>query len=415
VGPLNYYSSKREEGLFVSIDLERQPPLDFHGLSYLEEDTEVVVGRSDIDSYGMFPSDGAALLKQLEAGRTPAEAAGWYRETYGEAVDMAGFVETLRELKLIRDDAVGADLAEPAPVRWQRLGRALFSAPAWLAYAALVVAAVAVVLRDPRFMPDADHLFFVDYAVVVGIALFIGSIPLALFHESFHVLAGRRLGLRTKVRVSQRFFFLALETTLDGLVAVPRSKRYLPLLAGMLADILAIAGLTVVAYLTREPASDLSLLGGFCLALAFTTVMRFVWQFYFFLRTDVYYLVSTTLRCVDLQNTARELLRNRLNALLGRRHKLVDEDGWHPRDRQAARWYAPLLVVGYAGALVVLLSVVVPIAWEVVREAFRTVFIDGAPTSAHFWDSSAALALISLQLGAAGVVAWHARRRRRMA
>ena len=37
------------------------PVLAFHQLSFAPEGDDVVVGRRDIDSYGVFPPDGAAL------------------------------------------------------------------------------------------------------------------------------------------------------------------------------------------------------------------------------------------------------------------------------------------------------------------------------------------------------------------
>jgi hypothetical protein len=215
------------------------------------------------------------------------------------------------------------------------------------------------------------------------------------------------------VRLGQRLYFVVFETALDGLVLVPRSKRYLPMLAGLLADVLAMAGLTLVAYATRAPDGRISLVGGVCLALAFTTLPRIVWQFYFFLRTDVYYLITTVLRCVDLQTTTREYLHNRVNSLLGRHQRLVDESRWHPRDRRVARWYAPLMVTGYAAAIVMLFVVVLPLAWDFFGSALRTVFISGGDTPAHFWDSALLLALNALQFALAGVLALRERRRTR--
>jgi hypothetical protein len=53
-------------------------PLRLHPLTYLEEGDEVTVGRADINSFGLFPPDGADLLRRLEAGSTPNEAAQWY-------------------------------------------------------------------------------------------------------------------------------------------------------------------------------------------------------------------------------------------------------------------------------------------------------------------------------------------------
>ena len=82
---------------------------------------------------------------------------------------------------------------------------------------------------------------FTGLAADRGVALFAGQALLALVHESFHVLAGRRLGLRTSVRISRRFYYAVYETRLDGLVSVPRRQRYLVILAGLLADVLVVA------------------------------------------------------------------------------------------------------------------------------------------------------------------------------
>ncbi|MCA1676834.1 MAG: hypothetical protein LC799_33215, partial [Actinobacteria bacterium] len=266
------------------------------------------------------------------------EAAAWYAERYGESVDVVEFVTTLREIDLVRD----TDEAEtrPEPVRWQGLGRALFSPVAWVLYGMLVLAALAACLLNPDLAPQRENVFFSDSLVFIELTVFVGQVPLILLHELSHVLAGRRLGLRSRVRLSQRLYFVVFETVLDGLVVLPRRKRYLPMLAGLLADILVIAALTLVAWATRHPDGGVSLLGGICLALAFTTLPRMAWQFYFFLRTDIYHLVCTVMGCNDLHTTARGVLRNRVNALLGRPDRIVDEEQWHPRDRQVARWYA---------------------------------------------------------------------------
>lgn len=362
------------------------PPLRFHPLAFLEDGGEVVVGRSDIDSYGVFPTDGAALVRELAAGRPPADAAAWYADTYGERVDMADFVATLRELQLVRSEQE-PELAASAPVRGQRLGRALFSAPAWILYAALVCAAVLVCALDAGMRPRTDNVFFTESLVVVAAVVFAGQLALTVWHEAFHVLAGRRLGIRSRVRVSWRLYFVVLETNLDGLAVVERRRRYLPILAGLLADTLAVAGLTVLAYLTRES----TVASGVCLALAFTTLPRMAWQFYFFLRTDIYHLIATATGCVDLDTAARALIANRVNGLLGRRDRLRDERDWGPRDRRLARWYAPLLVVGYAWMLAVLVLVLVPLVWR-------------------FWESALLLALTLSQLAVALTLALRERR-----
>ena len=134
------------------------------------------------------------------------------------------------------------------------------------------------------------------------------------------------------------------------------------MLAGIGADIVAMACLTVVAALTQGDGG--SLVSGVCLALAFSTLPRIVWQFYLFLQTDIYFLAATVLGCIDLHGTSRQWLANRVNRVLGRHDRLVDESTWHPHDRRAARWYGPLMVAGYTAAVVMAVFVAVPLAWH---------------------------------------------------
>jgi hypothetical protein len=383
----------------------RPRALRFHPLTFLDEGEDVVVGRPGSDSYVVLPADGAELLRQLRGGATPGEAARWYEQRFGEPVDVADFVTSLGEAGLLRDGDAPADVNAPSPVRFQQLGAAVFSAPAWAAYLGVLLAGIAVVVADPSLAPRHQHVFFTDSLVVVELSLFVLTFPLVALHELSHVLAGRRLGLRTRMRVSRRLYFLVFETVMNGLVAVPRRQRYLPMLAGMLADLVVCAGLTVTAWLFRGPVADVGWLSGLCLALALTTLLRIAWQLYFFLRTDVYHLLSTVLGCVDLHTVTRQYLANAVNRRLGRTERLVPEEAWHPRDRQAARWYAPVVALGYTFAVGLLVAVLLPITWTFLSGAVGRVFLGQASSAAQFWDSAVLLALNVAQLAAAGVVA----------
>src|ERR1700730_8229670 len=158
-------SSSSEVAMTASFDLDQ--PLRLHPLTFLEEGDEVTVGRADIHSSGMFPTAGAALIRQLVAGSSPNEAARWYTEQFGEQVDMAEFVELLAEFDMLVAD--GEEIAEVAEVRWQRLGRALFSPVAWCCYAVLIGAAVVAMIRQPALVPNYRDLVFTNSLVVLTI------------------------------------------------------------------------------------------------------------------------------------------------------------------------------------------------------------------------------------------------------
>jgi hypothetical protein len=345
-------------------------PLRLHPLTYLTEGDDVTVGRADIDSYGVFPPDGAELVRRLEEGRSPNEAAQWYESQYGEAVDIGEFLEVLEELDLLVP--YGEDAATTQAVGWQRLGRALFSPPAWVAYGLIVVAAVTEMVRDHSVIPRYQHLFFTRSSLtVLTLGIVLGQVPWMLMHESFHALAGRRLGLNSKLSIGRRFYYVVFVTSLDGLVAVPRSRRYLPMLAGMVSDVVAAAALTLGGAALASSGGVGALASRLLLSMAFGVVMRLAWQFYFFLRTDLYFLATTVLGCNDLQGASRGYLANWVNTRLRRRSRLVPADTWTPRDVAVSRWYSWLMVGGYGVLTFVIVTVMAPTAVRIVEIVVR--------------------------------------------
>jgi hypothetical protein len=409
-----------ETRIMSSEDDRSRSPLRFHSLTFLDDGDDVVVGRPDIERYAVIPADGAALLRRLSAGARLDEAALWYDRTFGEPVDIEGFVESMRGLDFIREDVEdtspapadpSSDLSPASePVRWQRLGAAVFSQTAGVFYLLVLVGAVAVVALHPELAPRHQHVFFTSSLLVCELTIFLLQFPLVLLHELAHVLAGRRLGLRTRVRVSRRLYFVVFETVMNGLVSVPRARRYLPMLAGMLTDILVAAACTLTAWWLRGHLDPTSWVPGLFLALAFTTLLRTAWQLYFFLRTDIYYLITTVLGCVDLHSVSRLYLANAVYRLLGHTDRIVADADWHPRDRQAARWYAPLVVAGYATAIGLAVLVMIPLAWTFLSTAVRRALLGQASSSAEFWDSAILLVINGAQLVVAGVLFLRERR-----
>ncbi|MFD4669776.1 hypothetical protein ACFWNN_08575 [Lentzea sp. NPDC058450] len=359
----------------TEFDLDRPVPL--HPLVFLEDGDEVTIGRADVDSYGIFPGEGAALVRRLVDGDTPREAAAWFEREYGEEVDVEDVLAGLEELDLIR--GTGEVAVEKAPVRFSDLGKALFSPFAWVVYAALTLWGLSAMVFNADLRPTYHNIFFSDYYMVIQVGLFLAAIPLLFLHESFHALAGRRLGVRSRLRIGRRLYFIVLETSLDGLVAVPRRQRYLPIVAGLLADVLGIAACTVAADLTRHPDGSLSGLGRFLLAVAFAALLRVIWQFFLYLRTDIYVLVSTVLGCVDLHGAAIQIFRNRLRRLFGRPE--TDEELLHPVDRKVGRWYSWLVVVGYTASLTTFVLAGAPVLYRFVTGVIGRLTGDGVPTA----------------------------------
>jgi hypothetical protein len=383
-----------------------------HPLRWLEQDGEVVIGRTDADSYGVFPADGAELLRRLAEGATGAEAQRWYRERYGEDVDLDAFVSVLSELGFIRDPGDVAD--DATGLLWgQRAGQILFSPPVAVAWLILVLATAVICFHRPALLPRRSHLFWSPSLVAVELTLVGAQFPLTAIHEMAHVLAARRIGVRTRIRVSHRMFIPVIETILDGLVAVPKRQRVLPLLAGMAADVTNICVLTLVGAAYWGDKGVRGTIGALALAVAFAAVPKLLWQFYFFLRTDIYYLIVLTVGCVDLRTTSRQWLRNRLGRIVGL-PPVVDESLWHPRDRATVRWYGPLMCVGYVVAMTVVATAIAPVVWDLLRSAVDVLASPESASAGRFWD---ALGLVAINLSGICVgigIAVRERRHRRV-
>jgi len=363
--------------------------VEFHPLTFVDEPDGVVVGRSDTQSYAVLPDDGAALLRRLASGMTLEEAARWYHTEFGELVDMTDFLDTLRELGFVRE---GTD--EPArlpPLRLRRLGAWAFSPAAWAGYTALVTACVVMLVTHPRVRPHADNVFFSPSLVAVQVSLALAQVPAVSWHEFFHVLAGRRLGVPTRLSMSRRLYFLVVETDLDGLYSVPRRQRYVPFLAGMLADVLLFSALTLLA------GSGPSWAAGPALAVAYTTLLRLAWQFYLFLRTDLYYVVTTLLGCSALHDATSAYMRTKLTRLPGvRPPDRGDESAWSPRDRLMAPWFALVTVFGVGFLLATAALAVVPLLWGFVTR-LGPQLAHGTAGGAGFWDAIVSLSLFATE------------------
>lgn len=247
------------------------------------------------------------------------------------------------------------------------------------------------------------------YQEAVDLGEFVEALTELDIHESFHALAGRRLGLRSHLSIGRRLYHIVFLTSMDGLVTVPRRKRYLPILAGMLADILVAATLTLIAAGTRLPDGRLSLAGGICLALAYTMMLRLLWQFYVYLETDLYYVATTVLGCVNLNQTARAMQRNRWNKLRGRTHALIDPQTWHARDRAIGRWYSWLLPAGWTLSLLSLFVIVSPISFRAMSTVFGRLIPPDGQSAGGLTDTAVFLLLNLTQIA---VIWWLVRRDR---
>jgi hypothetical protein len=390
----------------VSEPALEEPALELHELSFVSEGDEVMVGRPDTGSYAVFPADGAELVRRIAGGMSLSQASAWYEQSFGEPVDIGDFAATLAELGFVREPGAAPAPAKRTGLRW--LARAVFSPAAWACYACLTGLWLAAAAHTSALFPHPGQVFFTGSLVVVQIVITFGQMPLLFLHEGMHILAGRRLGLPSRLGVSNRFTYIVFETQLNGLMSVPRKARYLPFVAGLVGDLAVFCSLGLIAEVTRQGNGSFSLAGRVCLALAFTVALRMLWQFQLYLRTDLYYVFATALNCYDLHDASIALLRNRIWRALGRPDGIVDERQWTQHDRKVGALYGPFIAAGLFAMVFITVFGTIPVIRLYVVQIARELV--AGPAAPHFWDSAISLAFNAAQI-AALIAVWQRKRR----
>ena len=386
-----------------------------HPLTFVDEGDEVVVGRADIESYAVLSTDGAAVLRHLGDGMTPAQVASWYQQTYDEALDIADFLVQVEELGFLREDPPTDPQAGPQPhtkqaaasdelLRFQRTASLVYSRGGALVAAIIVAAAVWSMVTKPETRPTATHVFFTSYLVLIPLVMLAVELPLMYVHELSHVLAGRRVGIKSRVGVGRRLYFVVFQTTLTGVYSVPRRQRYLIFLAGMITDAMVLCTLVLIGAATLD--GPARLIGRIAVAAAYFTAIRFVWQFLFFLETDMHHVLSSLLKITDLKGMTLSVLRARL-----RRRPI--NPSYTPHERAVLRWFAPATVIGIAATLCGGLVTIGPLVVTYIGRVAEGVGTGAAST--QFWDAVISLAMIIGQFSLVAALALGGRAKTRAA
>jgi hypothetical protein len=378
-------------------------------LSITPHEQEFLVGDPAAGEFVTMPEIGVMIIGALRDGLPLDAVAEIARERAGEEVDVVDFAETLMELGFV-DQIDGRPLPDQRTRRadggrigrWlARAARPLFSRVAWLLYGGLFLACTGLLVADPSVRPHGSDLLFLHNPVYSVGCMFIIGMLLAAAHESAHWLAARVEGVPASISISRRLYLLVLQTDLTGIWALPRRKRLSPLLAGMALETIGLAILLAARVSATagewHPTPTLSRL---IMALIASTVAGIVFQFFIFLRTDLYAVLITSLGCVNLTRVTRLLIRQSVTHLRERERDELEQSS--ARDLQVARWYRWLYLAGMIAASWFLVSFFGPNIVTVARWTMSSLERT-SPSHPSFWEGlvlgSLALAPVPLTIG----------------
>ncbi len=371
-------------------------------LSIQPEGEDFLVGNQALQEYYQFPREGVTIIRLLQQGAT----VGDIKRAFGAALDIDDFLAVLLEARFIHaPDAPPPSAAMEPDRRWRfavpaRLAACFFSWPAWAAYGALVVYALGQAIADPRLRINPTALYLQDHFTLSLLALLVLHSLTTALHELGHMMAAASRGVTSRLGWGNRLWNIVAEADLSGLHAVPKKERYLPLMAGMLVDVLNIAAITLLIKALMIEGSHPFIINIFQ-ALILQILITLSWQFNVFLKTDVYYVLCTYCNYPNLDSEARVYLREKLYQLsLGRAGAKSHTDYHH---LSAVRAFAAVWVAGRLASLAFLFLVVIPTVLRYGKDAWHA--LGSAASAGSQWDLSVFFVL-SATLLAAGLIVW---------
>lgn len=381
------------------------------------EGEDIIIGRVETGMFLAVPPEAVEILENLAQGHTVGAVTDSYHSKYGEVPDLDDlltFLEAKGIVSTVPLDSHINDRPSTLPISRVRyhfssfptsIAQRLFSRVNLSICLALVVVTGCLCVKHPALLPRARDLYFPDHRTISWVILLMAGYATLFLHEFAHLVAARALGVNSRLAISHRLWYLVAETDLTGLWSVPKQKRYLPMLAGVIVDATSGCLLLLVIYVNDFYWQVLPTLAVRVMrAMAFTYFMRIAWQGLLYVRTDFYYVIAAVFNCKSLMRDTETFLRNRLSSLIPRIRK-VDQSSIPAAERRIIRIYAVLWVAGRLAAVALLCAVTIPVAILYIRslaDAFRAGY---AADASNFVDA-VLLATYFLVPTFAGLALW---------
>jgi len=381
-------------------------------LSVQKEGDGYLVGNSEMGDFYQFPEQGLKILQMLGSGHDAPAIKTRLASEDAENVDVDAFIELLSSIGFVHRESERQTVQERlrAPTADKRrifsadprVARAIFSAPALACGACIVLCAAFEIIVDPQLRINFSAFYTETNRTALLLTLLVLSFLQVAMHESGHMLAAARHGVKSRYTIGNRLWTIVAESDLTGILSLPKSKRYFPMLAGLLVDILCAALLTLLLeVLLRRGASAFTI--QVVQALVLSLSIGIVWQFNIFVKTDVYYVLCNYFGHPDLDREARVYLRDLAHrttfGLFGSKSVAPES-----QNRLMLQLFTAIWLVGRVMSLFVLFCVFLPTMARYLYSAFQ--MLRGPPESIWMACDTIVYVVITLTMLSTGMYMW---------
>jgi putative peptide zinc metalloprotease protein len=376
-------------------------------LSVQQERDFYLVGNAEMGDFYQFPDQGLKILNMLASGLSASRIKSKLALDEEELIDVDSFVSLLSSIGFIHpqdqpSNVHGRTQSAIGDKRCvfsvdSRIAKVICSSPVLFLGSCITLYAIFSAINDPALRLNFAAFYIETNRTPLLLLIITFSLIELAMHETGHMLAAAQHGIKSKYGIGNRLWTIVAESDLTGILSLPKSQRYFPMLAGLFVDIFCASLLIIlIKFLLRYGASAFSV--QVVQALVLEIVISMIWQFNIFVKTDIYFVLCNFFSHPDLDREARsyiyQLLYKFSFGFLGSKSPQPNF-----RDLFVLRVFTLIWLSGRIFSFVVLFCVAIPTIVKYLESAVH--MLRGPPAS--IWIACDTLVYVSIMLAMLGV------------
>ncbi|WP_300411234.1 hypothetical protein [Lagierella sp.] len=285
-----------------------------------EETNNIYLGRTRIDKYVIIPEIGENIISLLLEGHTIEEVFYKMNSKHQdiEPSDIVDFIMELSDLNFIKKafDKEYETIIDKSDyginiiMNNNILSKLIFNKFCGILFVIIILVTLIFQLFINKYsiLPSYKEYFWSESLLLVVLITPVFDIITGLAHEFFHFLASNLFEeTSAKFSLSHRLLNLVYQTRIKNIWLVPKNNRYLIYCAGMMIDILIICIFMWCTFIFNHDSTIFKFSRFAILYLEFGVIF----QFKFYMKTDVYYFLSDFFNKPNLFDDSLMLVKKR--------------------------------------------------------------------------------------------------------
>ncbi|HSX48935.1 MAG TPA: hypothetical protein VLE44_01615 [Candidatus Saccharimonadales bacterium] len=171
---------------------------------------------------------------------------------------------------------------------------------------------LAVLLFFTDLFPKSSDFFWSSYLSLSIFTAFVFTWASTFIHEAAHLLIGRAFGIRGGLRLSNMLNFLVVETSFPDIYSIKKSGRIAIYLSGMVIDMLLILFFYSLIHENGHYHFLTDAKIGILKQFVLIEWLSILWEFFFYMKTDVYFVIKEILGIENLYTYAKQKIVSKL-------------------------------------------------------------------------------------------------------